>query len=48
MPRVILFNKPYGVLTQFTDKGTADSPRPTLSEFITRGGSTATARGCWC
>lgn len=35
MPRVILFNKPYGVLTQFTDKGTADSPRPTLSEFIT-------------
>lgn len=35
MPRVILFNKPYGVLTQFTDKGTADSPRPTLSKFIT-------------
>ncbi|MEB3420584.1 rRNA large subunit pseudouridine synthase E [Salipiger marinus] len=35
MPRVILFNKPYGVLTQFTDKGTEDSPRPTLSEFIT-------------
>lgn len=34
MPRVILFNKPYGVLCQFTDRGTAGSPRPTLSAFI--------------
>lgn len=33
MPRLILFNKPYGVLPQFTDRGTA-SPRPTLSDFI--------------
>jgi 23S rRNA pseudouridine2457 synthase len=33
MPRLILFNKPYGVLTQFTDRG-APSPRPTLSGFI--------------
>lgn len=34
MARLILFNKPYGVLPQFTDKGTAGSPRPTLSDFI--------------
>ncbi len=34
MPRLIMFNKPYGVLPQFTDKGTEDSPRPTLSRFI--------------
>ena len=33
MARLILFNKPYGVLTQFTDRGTP-SPRPTLSDFI--------------
>jgi 23S rRNA pseudouridine2457 synthase len=33
MARLILFNKPYGVLTQFTDRGAA-SPRPTLSDFI--------------
>jgi 23S rRNA pseudouridine2457 synthase len=34
MPRLILFNKPFGVLPQFTDKGTAGSPRPTLSAYI--------------
>lgn len=33
MSRLILFNKPYGVLPQFTDSGTT-SPRPTLSDFI--------------
>lgn len=33
MPRLILFNKPYGVLPQFTDRGT-DGARPTLSDFI--------------
>jgi 23S rRNA pseudouridine2457 synthase len=34
MTRIILFNKPYGVLSQFTDKSTAGSARKTLSEFI--------------
>lgn len=34
MARLILFNKPYGVLSQFTDRGTAGSARSTLSDFI--------------
>ncbi|WP_370337996.1 rRNA large subunit pseudouridine synthase E [Parvularcula marina] len=34
MARVILLNKPFGVLSQFTDRGNADSPRATLSDFI--------------
>ena len=34
MPRTILFNKPYDVLSQFTDKGTECSTRRTLSDFI--------------
>lgn len=33
MPRLILFNKPYGVLSQFTDRG-EPAGRRTLSEFI--------------
>ena len=31
---VILFNKPFGVLSQFTDKGTEGSSRETLSNYI--------------
>lgn len=38
MTRVILFHKPFGVLSQFTDKGTSGSPRPTLSGFIDKPG----------
>ncbi len=33
MSRLIRFNKPYGVLCQFTDER-ATSPRPTLAQFI--------------
>jgi 23S rRNA pseudouridine2457 synthase len=32
--RVILFNKPFGVLSQFTDRGNEGSARPTLSTYI--------------
>lgn len=31
---LIAFNKPYAVLSQFTDKGTEGSSRPTLSAYI--------------
>ncbi|MCZ4353638.1 pseudouridine synthase [Roseovarius aestuarii] len=34
MSRLILFNKPHGVLSQFTDRSTEGSPRATLSDFI--------------
>jgi 23S rRNA pseudouridine2457 synthase len=34
MPRLILFNKPWGVLPQFTDKSTQGGPRATLSDYI--------------
>ena len=33
MPRLILFNKPWGVLSQFTD-ARSPTPRPTLSQYI--------------
>ncbi len=33
MAKLILFNKPYGVLSQFTDRGTTTT-RATLSDFI--------------
>jgi 23S rRNA pseudouridine2457 synthase len=41
MPRLILFNKPFGVLPQFTDHGPGSepaSPRATLSDFVTVSG----------
>jgi len=38
MTSLIRFNKPYDVLPQFTDRGTASGPRRTLSDFITRPG----------
>lgn len=31
---LILLNKPFGVLSQFTDKGTEGSPRETLSDYV--------------
>jgi len=34
MTRLIRFNKPFGVLPQFTDRSMAGNPRPTLSDFI--------------
>lgn len=34
MTRLILFNKPFNVLCQFTDRGTEGSPRATLSDYI--------------
>lgn len=33
MPRLILFNKPYGVMCQFSDDGSVPA-RPTLASFI--------------
>lgn len=37
MARLLLFNKPFGVLSQFTDKG-SPTTRATLSDFITTKG----------
>lgn len=34
MTRTLLFNKPFDVLSQFTDRGTEGTPRRTLSDFI--------------
>ena len=43
MGRLILFNKPYGVLSQFTDRG-SPTVRATLSEFISVKGVYAAGR----
>ncbi len=34
MARTLLFNKPFNVLSQFTDEGARSGPRQTLSDFI--------------
>ena len=34
MTQVLLFNKPFNVLSQFTDKERADNPRKTLADFL--------------
>lgn len=34
MAKIVLFNKPFNVLSQFTDKGSAGSTRETLSNYI--------------
>lgn len=34
MAKTLILNKPYDVLSQFTDKANADSPRATLSDFV--------------
>ena len=44
MSTVILFNKPFNVLSQFTDKGTVNSDRKTLSEYIDVSGVYAAGR----
>ncbi|PIE14873.1 MAG: pseudouridine synthase [Rhodobacterales bacterium] len=44
MTQLILFNKPFNVLSQFTDQGSAASPRQTLSDFIDLPGVYAAGR----
>lgn len=34
MAKLILLNKPFGVLSQFTDERTEKAPRPTLAQYI--------------
>ncbi|MEC8157891.1 MAG: pseudouridine synthase [Pseudomonadota bacterium] len=34
MSQVLLFNKPFNVLSQFTDKERANNPRKTLTDFL--------------
>lgn len=44
MAKLILFNKPFAVLSQFTDAGTVAGPRRTLSDFIDLPGVYAAGR----
>lgn len=53
MTRLIAFNKPFNVLSQFTDKSTLASSRETLSDYmdvhvsIPLAGSTGIVRACY-
>lgn len=44
MSRTILFNKPFNVLSQFTDKGNEGTDRQTLSDYIDAPGVYAAGR----
>lgn len=44
MAKLILLNKPFGVLSQFTDERTAKAPRPTLAQYIHEKGVYAAGR----
>ncbi|TXS95754.1 pseudouridine synthase [Parahaliea maris] len=44
MPQLILFNKPFQVLSQFTDDGDGGAPRPTLADFLRAPGFRAAGR----
>ena len=45
MSRIILFNKPFQVLSQFTDsEGTKNGPRATLADYLTAPGFRAAGR----
>lgn len=44
MPQLILFNKPFQVLSQFTDDGAGGAPRATLADFLQAPGFRAAGR----
>ena len=44
MSQLILFNKPYRVLSQFTDRDSASAPRDTLARYLNAPGFRAAGR----
>ena len=44
MSQLILFNKPYRVLSQFTDRDAASTPRETLARYLNAPGFRAAGR----
>ena len=44
MSELILFNKPYRVLSQFTDRENPDTPRTNLSDYLEAPGFRAAGR----